>query len=633
MAKRRKSLFKLNPRDKGRVALGVLGFVLVVALYFLWDLPDIDKVKPLDSKPSITILANDGSLIARYGGVQGDRLDIHNFPPNLVHAVVAIEDRRFYSHFGIDPLGMARAMLTNLRSGRWAQGGSTITQQLAKNLFLTPDKTIRRKVQEALMALEIEHRFTKDQIITAYLNRVYFGAGAYGVDAAARTYFDKPASQLTLWECATLAGVLKAPSRFSPSANPEQSRQRAAVVIAAMKEAGYLSKRNADTTIARAKAAPPAATTTGDYNRYFADWVIDQVGGFIGTADSDIVVKTTLDPRLQRLAEQKKKDLFARIPPTDKVAQVALVTERPDGAVLAMEGGLDYRTSQFNRATQAWRQPGSSFKPFVYIAALENGMTPDTKVDDKPITEGDYRPGNYDDKYFGEVTLTEALAHSLNSAAIRVLQQVGVQKMLDVASRMGLTGTLRPELATGLGAGEATLLEMTSAYAVIQNGGTSVWPYAILSITDGEGQVLYQRSEIDRPRVFEKSVMEDIDSMMQHTVMPGGTGEAARLSRGHVAGKTGTTQNYRDAWFIGYTDKFITGVWVGNDDGASMKRVTGGRYPAMLWRDYMEAALDIDAPEFKLAPASGDDSGFGGMLDRWSTDNSSRAAPVYEYNQ
>ena len=618
-------------KDPGKLALWGLAVLFAIGIYFLYDLPDIDKVKPLDTKPSITILANDGTLIARYGGMQGDILGIKDFPPKLIAAVLSVEDRRFYSHFGIDPLGLARAMLRNILAGRWVQGGSTITQQLAKNLFLTPDKTIRRKVQEALMALQIEHKFSKDEILAAYLNRVYFGAGAYGVDAASKTYFNKPARELTLWESAVLAGLLKAPSRFSPATNPDLARKRAAVVIETMKEAGYLDAKTTAREIKNAKSRA-VGQLAGDFNRYFSDWVIDQIDSFIGTTAGDIVVTTTLDPKMQMLAEEKRKALFKKITPRDKLSQAALITEDLDGAVLAMIGGVDYKTSQFNRATQALRQPGSAFKPFVYLAAIESGFNPDSRIEDAPIKEGDYRPNNYDNKYFGTVTLTEALAKSLNTATIHLLQAVGVERLIDVAARMGFTGELRPELSTGLGTDEVTLLEITNAYAVIANGGATVWPYAVLSIRDSHDLLLYQHTELEHPRVFSARDIGTLDGMLVQAVAQG-TGEAAQLSHGHVAGKTGTTQNYRDAWFIGYTDKLVTGVWMGNDDDTPMTRVTGGKYPAQLWHDYMNEAIDLEVPEFIPEPSSPDSTEFSGMLGRWSSGVSENTADTPVYNK
>ncbi|MBI3441992.1 MAG: hypothetical protein HY052_09390 [Proteobacteria bacterium] len=373
------------------------------------------------------------------------------------------------------------------------------------------------------------------------------------------------------------------------------------------------------------------STLSGDDNHYFTDWVIDQIDSFIGTADGDLVVKTTLDPRLQLLAEAKQKAMFKRIDPQDKVSQGALLTEAPDGSILAMVGGVDYKTSQFNRVTQAQRQPGSAFKPFVYLAALESGLTPNDLIEDVPIREGSYQPDNYDGKYYGTVSLTQALAKSLNTATIRLLQLVGMDRFLDVASRMGFTEEIRPELASGLGATEVNLLDLTNAYAVIANGGHAVWPYAVLSIKDGHGQLLYQQTEVDSPRVFEEKDISALDGMLAQVIAQG-TGEQAQLSHGHAAGKTGTTQSYRDAWFIGYTDKLVTGIWMGNDDNTPMRRVTGGKYPAQLWHDYMSEAVNIVVPKFVPEPSFSGESGFADMLRQWSsgfTGENKISPPVY----
>jgi penicillin-binding protein 1A len=599
--------------------LGAWGFAaaLAVIAWCAWDLPNIDKVKPFEAQHSITILASDGTLIGRYGGLTGDTVEVRRLPPYVAAAVLAIEDRRFYDHFGLDLLGLARAMWVNIRARHFVQGGSTITQQLAKNLFLTPDKTLRRKIQEAMLALWIEHKFTKDEILSAYLNRVYFGSGAYGIDAAARTYFGKKAEDLTLWESAVLAGLLKAPSKYSPSSNPRLARDRAKVVIEAMQEAGYIDRGVEKDELKSAKIRL-AGSSAGDLNRYFTDWLSDQIDSYVSAADRDLIVRTTFNPQLQQLAEKSQKELFSQLKPKQKISQAALVTMTPDGAVLAMIGGVDYTESQFNRVTQAQRQPGSAFKPIVYLAAIEAGFHPGDMILDAPITEGFYRPHNYDDKYYGQVTLTEALAHSLNTATIRLLKMIGITRMLDVAQRLGFTHRFKAELATGLGADETSLLELTNAYAEVANGGYAVWPYAVLSIEDKQGNVLYSREEAPHTRMFRPNDISTLDDMLVQVVAQG-TGQAAQLSRGHVAGKTGTTQNYHDAWFIGYTNRLVTGIWMGNDDNTPMERVSGGKYPARLWHDYMEQAINVDVQAgSQNLPAGGDDV-FTQMLRRWSS--------------
>lgn len=581
-------------------------------------MPDADKVKPLDTQPSITVLADDGSTVARFGGLSGNVVDVRTLPPYVSQAVLAIEDRRFYDHFGIDPLGLLRAVWVNLRARHWVQGGSTITQQLAKNLFLTPDKTLRRKVQEALLALMIERKYTKDEILSAYLNRVYYGAGAYGIDAAARTYFGVPAKNLTLWQSAVLAGLLKAPSRYSPASNPKLAAARAKTVVKAMEEAGFITKSQARQEMKNTAVKVAQGSSSTDESRYFANWVIDEIDSFITNNDRDLIVKTTFDPQLQKLAEQKSDALFKSLKPADKISQMALVTLSKDGAVLAMIGGRDYADSQYNRATQAMRQPGSSFKPFVYLAALEAGYAPDDKILDAPFTSGKYRPKNYGGEYMGEVTLTQALAHSLNTATIRLLQSTGIARLMDVVQRLGFPHAFAPELSTGLGASEATLLEMTNAYGEISNGGYAIWPYAVLSIEDKNGTVMYQRDAVEHARMFSAKDISELDGMMVQVVAQG-TGQAAQLSRGHVAGKTGTSQDFRDAWFIGYTNTLVTGIWMGNDDNAPMNHVTGGRYPARLWHSYMEEAINVSLPpQPSFMPVGEDADTFTKMLGRWS---------------
>ncbi len=623
--KRKTSFRFFRPRTKKRLrfatALGLWGFAaaLTMLAYFIYDLPGTDAIKPIDRTPSITILANDGTMLARYGGVQGQVLSVSDLPVYVPAAVLAIEDRRFYGHVGVDPLGLARAMWVNIREGAFKQGGSTITQQLAKNLFLTADKTLRRKVQEAILALLIDWRFDKDQILSAYLNRVYFGAGAYGIDAAARTYFDKPATELNLWEGAVLAGLLKAPSRYSPSSNPDLAKKRALVVLTAMRDAGYITS---DQEKAEVKAAVLRRPGRSDVvsARYFTDWVINQIDSFVAYSEKDIVVQTTMDPRLQKAAEEHMQAVMLTATQEAKIGQAALVTLQRDGAVLAMIGGRDYNTSQFNRATTAARQPGSSFKPFVYLAALEAGYATDTTIEDAPITTGSYRPKNYDDKYFGTVTLADALALSLNTATVRLLADVGVGRLLDVVQRLGFTAAFKPELATGLGAGEASVLEMTNAYAVISSGGRAIWPYAVVSVADSDGVILYAHQAVPQAALFQSRDVAALDDMLQGVVAHG-TGQAAAIPGVTVAGKTGTSQNYRDAWFIGYARGLVTGVWMGNDDNAPMNKVTGGRFPARLFAAYMTDALTFDVPELAalLPQAVPQEDGFFSLLNRWSS--------------
>jgi len=564
----------------GGVALGVL-FV-----WYTYDLPDIHQIAQWQRRPSITMLAEDGTVFARYGDLYGDRVTLEEVPKYLPEAILAIEDRRFYHHFGIDPMGLLRAAFRDVLALHVVQGGSTITQQLAKNLFLTPERTLRRKVQEMILALWLEHTYSKDEILTAYLNRVYLGAGTYGVDAAAHTYFGKSARDVNLREAAILAGLLRAPSRFAPSNDPVQALQRAHTVLEAMVEAGYITKKQETAAIASAPMPEHKPGGGGD-GRYFADWIADQIGPLIENTPQDLIVQTTLDLRLQRAAERHLNGVLARQDNRD-VSQGALVTLAPDGAVRALVGGRDYHASQFNRAVQAMRQPGSAFKPIVYLAAIEQGMTPDDMILDAPITISGYSPENFDGKYRGMITAREALAESINTAAVRVLQRAGVENVIKTAENLGISSPLEHDAALALGASDVTPIELTAAYASIAAGGRAITPYAITEVHGRDGQMLYRRTEVDAPSTVSAAAIATLTDMLQEVVRSG-TGKRAALDR-PVAGKTGTSSDYRDAWFLGFTSDFTTGVWLGNDNNSPMKKITGGSLPAAIWHDYMAEA-------------------------------------------
>jgi penicillin-binding protein 1A len=560
---------------------GVLG-------YFALTLPDTKQLTVAERRPSVTVLANDGTTIASLGDLFGQPLTLKEMSPYLPQAVVATEDRRFYSHFGIDPIGLIRAGMTDLRAGHVVQGGSTITQQLAKNLFLTPERSLARKIRETLLAVWLERRFTKDEILEIYLNRVYLGAGTYGVDAAAHRYFNKSAGKLDLYESAVIAGLLKAPTRFSPTNDRDKSAARAAQVLANMVEAGYISGMDAIAAEKRSSALA-AASNIRPGTRYFADWIADQVRDFAGTADRDLTVRTTLDPRLQAAAEAAISDTLARHGQKMAVSQGALVAMAPDGAVRAMVGGRDYNQSQFNRATQAQRQPGSSFKPFVYLAGLEAGLQPGDHFIDAPIRIGNWQPHNYLDRYQGDMTLAEGLAQSINTIAVQVAQRAGVPNVIAVANRLGITSGLAADASIALGTNEVNLLELVSAYAPFANGGNGVLGYGITEIRDSAGKVVYQRTGSGTGPVIAPDQVGMMNQMLTG-VIGHGTGKAATLPR-PVAGKTGTTQDYRDAWFIGYTADLVAGVWFGNDDNSPMAKVTGGSLPAAAWHSFMLTAM------------------------------------------
>jgi penicillin-binding protein 1A len=557
--------------------------------WLMYDLPGAERLDSLKRAPSVTLLATDGSILASYGDLYGQAVTVDNLPPYLAQAVVATEDRRFYDHFGIDPRGLARAMYVNLRERRLVQGGSTITQQLAKNVFLTPDRTIRRKGQEMLLALWLEQRFTKDEILSLYLNRVYFGAGTYGVDAASQKFFGKPAAFVTPYEAAMLAGLLRAPSAFNPLTDGDVAHKRAQLVLRNMVAAEYLTPEEAEKIAGEGRDLSSVADSSRT-GQHFADWVMDQVSGYVGFVDRDLVVVTTLDPRLQRAAESELVRVLDEQGPERNASQAALVSMTPDGAVRAMVGGRDYATSQFNRSTQSLRQPGSAFKAFVFLAALEQGMTPDMTMTDSPISVEGWAPGNYRDRYYGKVTLREAFALSLNSVAVQLSEQIGRRRVSEMARRLGITGDLTPGPSIALGSSGVSLLELTGAYAALDNEGQGVWPRGIDEIRDRNGQVLYRREGSGPGQALNPLQVAQMLDMME-AVVRSGTGSAAALGR-PVAGKTGTGQDYRDGWFIGFTAELVTGVWVGNDDNSPMKGVTGGGLPARLWRAYMTAALE-----------------------------------------
>jgi penicillin-binding protein 1A len=551
-----------------------------------WDLPEADNIPALARRPQVTILARDGSVLLRLGDTAGPVVSVKDLPPHLIQAVIATEDNRFYSHFGIDPIGLARAAYVNLREGRIVAGGSTITQQLAKNLFLSPERTLKRKVQEALLALEIEHFYTKDQILTLYLNRVYLGAGTFGISAAAQTYFGKDPRDLSLIESAVIAGLLKAPSRFSPTRDVDLARQRATVVLSRMEDEGYLTEAQAQ---AARKAPIHLARQPANVGRYFADWAVEAVKSYIGGPARDIVVKTTLDATLQKAAEARVRAALAGPGAKVNASQAALVAIASDGAVRAMVGGADWSTSPFNRATQALRQPGSAFKAIVYLAGLDAGLQPETDLLDAPIKVGTYAPRNFEHRYKGVVTVEEAFAESINTVAVTVLQRAGIDRVIRWAQRLGITTPMKREAGLALGASEVTLLELTSAYVPFENGGTPVWPYGVSEVTDENGQVLYKRLGSGPGLTIDPRLISEMNKLLK-AVVDYGTGRAARLDR-PAYGKTGTNEGFRDAWFIGYSGDLTTGVWFGNDDGSPMKNVTGGTLPARTWQQFMTDAL------------------------------------------
>ncbi|MCK2053050.1 PBP1A family penicillin-binding protein [Methylobacterium sp. 37f] len=571
---------------------GVIGIAGLVA-YHASQLPPIDQLAVPKRPPNIAILASDGSLLANRGETGGRVVSIKELPPYLPRAFVAIEDRRFYSHFGVDPVGIARAVAQNITRRGVSQGGSTLTQQLAKNLFLTPERSASRKIQEAILALWLEHKYSKDEILELYLNRVYFGAGAYGVEAAAQRYFGKPAKAVTLAEAAMLGGLVQAPSRLAPNRNLPAAQARAAQVLAAMEELGFA--KPADVKLALATPARPAGIRGGGSANYVADLVMDVLDDFVPKFESDIVISTTVETGLQAAGEKALVDELNQKGGRYNVGQGALVSMKPDGAIRALVGGRDYAQSQFNRATTAKRQPGSSFKPFVYLAAVELGLTPDTVREDAPISIKGWSPENYSRDYRGAVTLRDALALSLNTVAVRLGQEVGPKAVVQTAQRLGISSPLQANGSIALGTSEVTPLEMVGAYAAFANGGTGVIPYIIASVKSADGKVLYKRKDGGLGRVMDANADAMMNAMMHETFVSG-TARKAEIPGWDLAGKTGTSQDFRDAWFIGYSATLVTGVWLGNDDGEPTKKVSGGNLPGEIWKAYMTVALKGQTP-------------------------------------
>jgi len=468
------------------------------------------------------------------------------------------------------------------------QGGSTITQQLAKNLFLSPARTLRRKAQEMLLALWLEHNFSKDRILELYLNQVYLGAGTYGVDGAARRYFGRSVRDINPHQAALVAGLLKAPSRYAPSSDPAGARERADQVIANMQSAGYLSPAQAAAVRRLPLAlAPPAG---GRDARYFGDWVAEKLKGYVGSGHRDIVVRTTLDATLQKAAEKAVASVLDEAGERMNAHQAALVALSRGGAIRAMVGGRSYADSQFNRATQARRQPGSAFKLFVYLAALEAGLGPDTKMRDSPVILDGWQPRNYGGTYRGVVTLRQALARSINTVAVKLAERINRRRVIAVARRLGVTSRLTPHPSLALGSSDMRLIELTAAYGAVASSGLKLAPFGINSVTEDSGRTLYGRPAAGPGTRVLTSRIAAIMTDMLRTVIEDGTGRAARIGA-PAAGKTGTSQDFRDAVFVGFSGDLVVGVWVGNDNGAAMKRVTGGNLPARIWQRFMSQAI------------------------------------------
>jgi penicillin-binding protein 1A len=619
------------------VVLGIWAAVavgVVVALHMM-KLPPIQSLVVPKRPPTITILGLDGKTVATRGDMGGAAIPLKALPPYLPQAFVAIEDRRFYHHFGLDPIGLARAVAVNIAARGVREGGSTLTQQLAKNLFLTQERTVSRKIDEVIIALALEKQYSKNEILELYLNRVYFGSGAYGVEAAAQRYFGKSARVVTLAEAAMLAGLVRAPSRLAPTRNPGLARARSEIVLNAMVDAGFVSAAMAKT--ARTRPAQIVKNDGPGSTGYVGDWVMDALNDYVGRFENDVVVQTTIDPILQSAAEKALAEELAKQGDHYGVSQGALVAMDPDGAVRALVGGRSYAESQFNRAVAGHRQPGSAFKPFVYLTALERGLTPDTVRDDAPIAVRGWKPENYSREYYGPVTLTTALANSLNTVSVRLTLEVGAPNVATTARRLGIASKLEPNASLALGTSEVTPLELVGAYAPFANGGIGVIPHVIERVRESGGKILYARIISGSSRVVAPEHVAMMNKMLAETLATG-TARRASIPGWPAAGKTGTSQDYRDAWFVGYTGRMIVGVWLGNDDGTPTKKATGSGLPVDIWNRFMRTAHQnlpvVELPSYQEnafgrplppgtieAPApSAPEPQSGFTLDRWLID-------------
>ena len=568
---------------KAGVIAGLLG-VMVLGIFVAIARGEIDSFEDLKASPNgqmIRVRAADGTVIQSLGPSFGRWLSIDQLPSEMKDAMVAVEDRRYYIHPGVDPIGITRSLYVRAIDGRWTQGGSTITQQLARNIYLNNNKEFGRKIREVILALAMETKFSKDQILELYLNKVYFGGGAYGVDAASRKFFDHGAEDLSLAEAAIIAGLVKAPSNYSPTVDAQAAIDRATVVVGVMQDAGMISAAEAaevkPADVKMAKQQPQ------DSVRYFTDWVLPQLDGLIDETEKPIDVWTTLDLKMQRAATAA---IAANAP---RGAQGALVSIDRDGAVKAMVGGTDYVTSNYNRAVTAVRQPGSAWKLFVYLAALEAGFRPEDMVEDKPVEIEGWQPKNSSGNYDGEISLRTAFAYSKNTVAAQLGQDVGTSSIANMARRFGITTPINTQPSMVLGTSETRVIDMTQAFASVASNGRSITPYGISKVTTIDGEILYTAKTARSVQLVEDWVAGAMTDLMQ-TAVATGTGRAANIGR-PVAGKTGTTSSNKDGWFLGFSSGLTTGVWMGRDDARSIGGLEGGRAPAQAWAAYMRVAV------------------------------------------
>ena len=558
-------------------------FLSIAVTWSLLNLPETESIQ-ISRQPSITFLDKEGRIIASYGDIYGQSIQYENLPKNLINAVIVTEDKRFFFHPGVDLKGIVRAAFVNLKAGRIVQGGSTITQQLAKNLFLTPERSFTRKLHELILSFWLEMRFSKEQLLSIYLNRVYLGSGTYGVQAASEKYFNKKVEELNLYECALIASLLKAPSRYNPIANEELSRNRTYKVLENMKRSNLIT----DQIITEAKLNNKTYnkyTSAPKSTRYFIDWLLPRVKSYLGEIKEDLIVRTTLDVKLQEIAENSVNSITSKYSSADQSALVALDL---DGGVMAMIGGRDYGDTQFNRVTQAQRQPGSAFKIFVYLAGLKEGFEPEDEMVDSEIDINGWSPKNYKKEYLGEISLFDAFAKSINTVAVQLSENIGRENVIKMAKSMGIRSPIINSPSLALGTSEVNLLELTAAYDVLANSGKGIFVHGIRSIENTSGKTLFMREGKGPGKILESELVNTMIRMMENTIKTG-TGKNAKIDR-PAAGKTGTSQSLRDAWFVGFSSDLVVGVWFGNDDDSPMKDITGGTAPALLWSDFMKKA-------------------------------------------
>ncbi|WP_019906375.1 PBP1A family penicillin-binding protein [Methylobacterium sp. 77] len=588
------------------VTLGTGGAVVMLALAQpAFNLTSDNWLKKQDL--AVTFLDRYGVEVGRRGIKHDDSLKLDDFPDSMIKALVSTEDRRFYEHWGIDPIGTARALVSNSRGGGNTQGGSSITQQLAKNLFLTNERSLERKINEAFLALWLESHLSKNEILKLYLDRAYMGGGTFGAVAAADYYFGKPLKDVSLAEAAMLAGLFKAPTKYAPHVNLPAARARAVDVLHNMVEAGFVTEGQIQTALRN--PATPVTRTRDITADYYLDWAFGEIKGMADAGrlrnDRVLIVKTPLDIAIQKRADQAVENTLRQYGDQYDVDEAAMVILDPDGALRAMVGGADYGESQFNRATDSLRQPGSSFKPYVYAAGLASGLyRPDTKVVDRPVCLGNWCPQNYGRSFSGATNLTVAVAKSINTIPIQIsialgkaigikgdfpAAKAGRAKIIDMAHRMGITTPLTDSVSLPIGSAEVNVIDQAAAYAVFANGGRKAKPYAAMEVKNSSGEVIYRHADEKPEQILSPQVVADMNFML-NKVVEEGTGRRAQLEGIKVAGKSGTTNAYKDAWFVAYTGNYVGAVWFGNDDSTSTNKMTGGSLPAMTWHDVMETA-------------------------------------------